>query len=444
MFWRGAGKKNRFICIPGGGSLLANSFCVAWCHALNLQADGERVDYFGMLHDDVVPQIDWADQLIDDLEEHDADVMSAVTPIKDPLGLSSTAISDPSDHLSVTRRITMTEAWGLPEVFSAEDCGYVPPHRLLINTGCWVCRFDRPWRFDSRRNPKASPDCSGAVPFTPFTIRDEVRRALMPDGKVRWVAAVEPEDWWFSRWVGEQGGKVMATRRVKLKHVGHIPYSNDEPWGQMETDLCYKHKTGGVRIPQKLPVPEGAGNQDGWLTASEGQALSRLARDGKVLEIGSYKGRSTVWMAGTAILVDAVDTFDGRGTPNPGDCLPEFKRNIIKAGMDKAVRWHQGTSAAMVPGLSDEYDMAFIDGDHAVHAVRDDARMAAEKLTRDGLLAFHDYDSPKDPGVTEAVNELLADGWEMAERVDSLAILRRKQFGGGAGTAPHEEALSVP
>ena len=70
---------------------------------------------------------------------------------------------------------TMREVMALPEVFSAADCGY-PDRLLLANTGCWVCRFDRPWRFSVH-----------------FEIRDRIQWRDADGGG--WVAQAIPEDW---------------------------------------------------------------------------------------------------------------------------------------------------------------------------------------------------------------------------------------------------------
>jgi hypothetical protein len=286
-FWNGAlrpdsrwhGRVNKIF---GGRSLLANTFNMFWCHALNLQlearperweveeisvqdgaclthaetckpeqwvvknkelarrsgrvfaseeearalipalAEENDISYFAMLHDDVTPAQGWLDQLIDDLEESGADVMAAVVPIKDQLGLTSTAIDDPDDPFNVFRRITMAELMRLPEVFTAADCGY-PDRFLLANTGCWVCRFDRDWRFHVR-----------------FTIDDQI---VLKDG--RYCAEVAPEDWNFSRDVQHLGGKVACTRRVKVAHAGKIDFTNDHVWGEWKHDHAFEHKFGG-------------------------------------------------------------------------------------------------------------------------------------------------------------------------------------------------------
>jgi hypothetical protein len=295
-FWTGAVKtssshRGMVTLVFGGRSLLANTFNNFWCHALNLQlnnarelwksellptcdnnTDGEEawyatnkrlnlkagpfdtqklaeeecdrqhdfndITHFAMLHDDVAPEDGWLDVLLEDLEAHDADMVSAVVPIKDPLGLTSTAIDDPTDRFNVERRITMDEVMRLPPVFSAADCGY-PDRILLVNSGCWVCRFTEDWRFNVR-----------------FVIDDRIvfkGDHCRPEMPAQYAAEVAPEDWNFSRNLASYGCKVLATRRVKLTHSGGIAYTNSEPWGGWKHDMAFEHKFGAVPI---CAVPE--------------------------------------------------------------------------------------------------------------------------------------------------------------------------------------------
>ena len=59
-FWRASADMRSVWNYYQAGSLLACNFNQLWCLALNLQRQGERVDYFAMLHDDVAPEDFWA------------------------------------------------------------------------------------------------------------------------------------------------------------------------------------------------------------------------------------------------------------------------------------------------------------------------------------------------------------------------------------------------
>lgn len=245
----------QLVCDDKGTSLLANAFNYHWANALNNQLSGVPITYFAMLHDDVIPEDWWLDKLLQELEETEADVLSVVTPIKDQRGLTSVAISDPDNEWEVLRRLTMSEVYSLalslPETFGIEDCGYDPHfgYKLLVNTGCWACRFDKPWRCEE--------DLEGNLKVF-FTIRDRICRmtdrtpGVKPEQIGMYNAWVMPEDWYFSRAVAELGCKVLATRKVKLTHVGAVPYPNSYGWGEYQIDEDLQHKFNKEPLPASL------------------------------------------------------------------------------------------------------------------------------------------------------------------------------------------------
>jgi GT2 family glycosyltransferase len=231
MFFTSASKERAILTKIQQSSLLASACNNLWVTALNRRAQ-DNLKWFAMLHADVVPEPFWVDTLIALAEEHDADVMSAIVPIKGPDGVTSTAISGPDDFVRLTR-LTMKQILspGWPETFDIHGAaeilfdntvpgwvekagGYthelLQKSKLLVNTGCMVARLDRPW-------------CEQ----THFTINDRIEQLL--GGK--FVEYVEPEDWFFSRRVAEQGGNVMATRKVVVEHIGSVPYKSNKVWG---------------------------------------------------------------------------------------------------------------------------------------------------------------------------------------------------------------------
>lgn len=378
------------ILVSGGGSLLANAFNQGIVHAINLQAK-DNITHWYIQHGDVIPDSGVLDTLLKDMKEHNADIMSAVVPIKDPFGLTSTAIDNPDDKFNVIRRLTMHEVMQLPPVFTAKDCGY-PDHALLINTGCLLIKFTEDWRQDI---------C--------FTINDRVSYDIK---KGQFVSEVAPEDWNFSRWAHARGLKVMATRNPGLDHVGEIRFSNREDWGVWRYDNVLAHNFGAEPIkPTEVVLPDAPTR--GWLSKSEGGFLAEITKDKMVLEIGSYCGRSTVFMAKRAAHVFAVDTFDGRGTASPRDTLREFTENLKRYGLYEKVTIVQGKSADVVPSIPlmadySPFDIVFIDGSHAREDVITDILVSLPLLADDGVLAFHDYRSVHDPEVTQVIDCMIS------------------------------------
>jgi hypothetical protein len=203
-------------------SLLASGCNEMYCSALN-GYQGESFKWFAMLHSDIAPEPLWLDKLIRLAEEHNADLLSAVVPIKGNEGTTSTAISYPGETFMRFARLTQRQInrpdW--PKVFNIKQaCTFfnkATPHypetladsMLLVNTGCMVVRLDREW------SDKLY-----------FTINDRIVRTVKG-----FEAQVEPEDWFFSRLVNEYGGNVMATKEISLEHIGSTPYPSGGAWG---------------------------------------------------------------------------------------------------------------------------------------------------------------------------------------------------------------------
>lgn len=396
-FYFNPGKVDRLL-LKHGSSMTTRTFNMLWCDALNARAD-HPITHFAMIHDDVCPGDEWLDAMLEELEASGADMISAVIPIKDNHGLTSTAV-DTGDPWLV-RRLCLNEVFSMPVTFSVRDVPWAETDDYLLpNTGLFVCRFDQPW-----------------VEKIAFKFQNRIVR--MPDGS--FASQDIPEDWDMGRQLHALDRKVVCTRKVRLEHE-HPQFHNKMAWGEWPTDLAYldflRLHSGGA---EGWTFPD---DVDGWLTATEGAALARLATDKSVLEIGSYCGRSTIAMAQTAKLLHAVDPFDARATSTPRhDTLVVFLENITRYGVLQKVVTHQGTAAMMVPHLAERFDLAFIDGAHDQDSVLRDARLATAKLNEGGLLAFHDY-GPTDPGVVLAVEELVAGGAKILERQGSIAVVR--------------------
>jgi hypothetical protein len=189
-----------------GGSLLALMFNKLWCRALNQRKSG--VTHFAMHHSDIAVPAGWLDTLLEEKERVGADVLSAVIPIKDLRGLTSTGWMD--TQTGRITRLTMKEVYELPESFDAR-----PGQWLMVNTGLWVCDLRAPW-----------------VEDVCFSIVD----AIGHDAEGNFWPRCIPEDWNFSRWCAREGLRVFATRRVPVTHYGTSGYTNSRPWGEWQTD----------------------------------------------------------------------------------------------------------------------------------------------------------------------------------------------------------------
>jgi precorrin-6B methylase 2 len=377
------------------GSLLACNFNKLWCSALNMVHSGKRVDYFAMLHDDIGCQDFWLDELIEELEAKHLDVLGVVVPIKDTRGITSIAIHYPGDNWNPACRLSMHDVYQLPETFTSDDLG---GQQLLLNTGCWVAKWNQEWC------RQVHFEINDRIVF------DQTTNAYWPE--------VESEDWFFSRLLHEQQLSIGATRKIAVKHEGDVEFSNTFPWGSQAFDSESKRR-------KTSPVP-GAFPMDiaGWLLREEGAKLAELAAGKRVLEIGSYCGLSTVCLARTAEHVTAVDYFDGRGTHNRRDTLPEFKANIERYGVAHKIEAKHPSWLDKGELPRPEFDLVFIDGAHDFKSVQADIIHAQNHLAPDGLIVFHDYSTLTDFEVVQAVDAFLADGAELISVTETLAVVR--------------------
>lgn len=172
------------------------------------------------------------------------------------------------------------------------------------------------------------------------------------------------------------------------------------------------------------------------VTREECEALAELAKGKLVLEMGSWKGRSTIAMASVAKRVFSVDTHENVNIGELPNTYREFMKNLVRYGVDHKILCYVGRFEDIVPKLHRPFDLVFIDGDHSLLAVARDTDLALKALTPytspypRGVIAFHDYglkELPGNPevpfGVTEVVDDLAKRCNEKPTVVQTLAIL---------------------
>lgn len=174
--------------------------------ALALDArDRGQVTHLAMCHADILAEPGWLDTLWAEMWYHQADLVSAVVPIKGPTGRTSTAVGDAADRWCVKRCVNLRDRRTLPPTFGPEAVcreGEV----LLVNTGLFLADLRRPYWDD-------------------FAFEFHTRIRSTPSGR---VAECRSEDWELSHHLHEAGARVMATWKVKLQHEGTAKYPNHE------------------------------------------------------------------------------------------------------------------------------------------------------------------------------------------------------------------------
>lgn len=174
---------------------------------------------------------------------------------------------------------------------------------------------------------------------------------------------------------------------------------------------------------------------EGWLTHLEQTALLHLPAfvdhlQGDIVEIGSFKGKSTValglgskWISERKRPIYAIDPFTDNGLYH-GDYFQAFQHNIQSLQLNNYVipiKNYSHRAIAHCPAL---FSALFVDGDHSYNGVKLDIKLYAPRVVPGGIIAFHDYSVY--PDVRRAVDEL-CDSKEYVYvcDYDSLRLIRK-------------------
>ncbi len=112
----------------------------------------------------------------------------------------------------------------------------------------------------------------------------------------------------------------------------------------------------------------------------------------RALEIGSFEGRSTVWLCENVLTaadasIDCVDLF--RLDPVFGDYHARFRQNT--ASWSERIREFPGPSYDAIKRLDGPYDLVYVDGWHSAFGALADGVMAWPMLRVGGVIIFDDY-----------------------------------------------------
>jgi len=133
--------------------------------------------------------------------------------------------------------------------------------------------------------------------------------------------------------------------------------------------------------------------------------LSGTAGHRQFLEIGSFEGRSSIWIAENMMQEDdilrCIDTWEGgeeHGEENMSEVEERFRHNLIVATEKlprRRIIQQKGTSvrelARWLTTDNQHFDFIYIDGSHRAPDVLTDACMAWPLLKIEGFMVFDDY-----------------------------------------------------
>lgn len=183
---------------------------------------------------------------------------------------------------------------------------------------------------------------------------------------------------------------------------------------------------------------------EGWISDIEGYVLYRLARDGEgdgaIVEIGSWMGKSTAWLAAGSLArrrepVFAVDTFEGSPEHQGMSVLREegttyhrFCENLERAGVLTHVEaWTASSLEAAADWDQRPIRLLFIDGEHSYEAVKADLEAWLPHVAPGGYVVFDDVIDAF-PGVQRLFDEATGDAGPLKRlmAVAKIWVTRKK------------------
>jgi predicted O-methyltransferase YrrM len=191
----------------------------------------------------------------------------------------------------------------------------------------------------------------------------------------------------------------------------------------------------------------------GFMPHDEGRALYEAARavavPGPLLEVGSWMGKSALYLAAaareTGRQVVTVDHHRGSEEHQPGweyhdpalvdpavgriDTLPRFRRTIADAGAEDVVVAVVTRSETLAALWTAPLALLFLDGSHTEESARRDQDAWVAKLAVGGTLAIHDvFPDPADGGQAPFgvyTRVVVSGDFEELPGTGSLRLLRR-------------------
>lgn len=182
-----------------------------------------------------------------------------------------------------------------------------------------------------------------------------------------------------------------------------------------------------------------ASKVDGWLTLREGALLFELASQvqgkGALVEIGSWQGKSTIYIA-KALSAHKVPPQFYAVDPHVGSeehwkdgkkvwTLERFKKNIKDAGVEPFVTPVVRYSHDYAREIQEPVEFVFIDGAHDYASVERDYQDWFPQIVEGGVIAFHDTYAGGDPYKVLRKYLYVSPKVGSIRRVDSITYVRK-------------------
>lgn len=238
--------------------------------------------------------------------------------------------------------------------------------------------------------------------------------------KIKQENNIEYFDWVLidgSEFTGKvEFAEVYGAKIIALDDINS--FKNYQNWKRLSTDPNYAlvaqnlHVRNGYAVFQRQTTPHlnyqsvssAVEIIEGFMVPGQEEYLfnkiKSLPTDAVIVEIGSYKGRSTVAMAyacvGTQRKILCIDTWNGNDSDFPErNFFDIWQENIQKNNLEQYVEPLQGQSHDILSQWSEltnkkKIDFIFIDGSHEYLDVLRDFELSYPLVKEGGWIAFHD------------------------------------------------------
>jgi predicted O-methyltransferase YrrM len=183
---------------------------------------------------------------------------------------------------------------------------------------------------------------------------------------------------------------------------------------------------------------------EGWLSDDQARVLWDAARavraPGRIVEIGSFRGRSMIVLASAAapgVELVAIDPHGGsdRGPQEieadaqRGDADHDaFESNLSRAGVRDRVRHVRMFAREAAGQVAGDIDLLYIDGAHRYQPVREDIELWGARVRPGGSMLMHDAFNAIGVTLAQLRLLLLSSQWRYRGRARSLAAYRRARL----------------
>jgi predicted O-methyltransferase YrrM len=165
-----------------------------------------------------------------------------------------------------------------------------------------------------------------------------------------------------------------------------------------------------------------------------------LPEGARIVEIGSYHGRSTIILALAApeAEVVAIDPFAAeriatrerlRESDVGENDFQTFETNLERAGVRGRVQHVRAFSSEALTQVEGGVDLLYVDGAHDLRNALADIRGWGARVRDGGTMLVHDSFSAVGVTLAEAAALLLSDSFRYVGRTRSLAEYRRERVG---------------